>query len=99
HALLVSKNASNEAELYQRFVKPKLPALVVNNLVSLSVEERQLLEKSYPETNFDRCFFIEEGREPAGQSEWMVMIGAGGAAILTGLLLAIVDIARFVARR
>jgi hypothetical protein len=97
HALLFSTNVQNQKELQQRCAQPKLPVLVANKLTVL-LDERGLLETSYPETNFDRCLFLEEGREPSSQTKWMLMIGGGAAAVLAGLLMILAGVIRLVKR-
>ena len=53
------------------------PPLLTNGLVSLGSEERNLLSTSYPATDFDKCLIIQEGREPAGAGQQILMIGGG----------------------
>lgn len=86
-ALIFSINAHNEMELYNRCTRPELPALVVNKIVSLKSDQKKLLQEKYPGTDFEKCLIIQEGREPAGDTKLLVMIGGGGLAALAGLCL------------
>jgi hypothetical protein len=58
---------------------------VTNKIVSLGGQERTLLEQSYPGTDFSRCLIIQEGREPAGWTKLIIMVGGGSLATLIGL--------------
>jgi hypothetical protein len=84
-ALIFTIKAKDEEDLYRRCSQAKLPALVVNKIVSLKSGHKSLLQKSYPGTNFDKCLIIQEGREPASDSKLMLMIGGGGVAAVLGL--------------
>jgi len=86
-ALLFSINARNEADLHRIYSQPKLRALVTNRIVSLGSKESNLLNQSYPGTNFSQCLIIQEGREPAGAAKLMLMIGGGSLATLAGLVV------------
>jgi hypothetical protein len=86
-ALLFTIKAQSEPELVQRFAAPKLPALVVNKIVTLKDDSRKVLEKAYPGTDFTKCFIIQEGREPASDAKWMTMLGGGVLAAVLGLAL------------
>ena len=87
-ALIFTTMAGNEGELYRRCGKRELPALVVNNIVSLKSEYRDLLQQRYPGSNFDKCLIIQEGREPASDTKLWAMLGGGAAATILGLCLA-----------
>jgi hypothetical protein len=84
-ALIFTIHARNQHDLAQRCEQPKLRALVTNRIVSLKSQERDLLAKSYPGTDFSKCLIIQEGREPAGPTKLILMIGGGGFAALAGL--------------
>jgi hypothetical protein len=84
-ALVFSINAGNEAEVEQRCQQPKLRALVTNKIVSLGGQEKKLLEQNYPGTDFARCLIIQEGREPAGSTKLLLMLGGGSVLVLAGL--------------
>jgi hypothetical protein len=84
-ALIFTINARSQNDLYQRCEQPKLRALVTNKMVSLGSQERALLTKEYPGTDFSKCLIIQEGREPAGPLKLILMIGGGGLLALFGL--------------
>jgi hypothetical protein len=84
-ALIFTLNARSQNDLYQRCEQPKLRALVTNKMVSLGNQERALLTKEYPGTDFSKCLIIQEGREPAGPLKLILMIGGGGLLALFGL--------------
>ncbi len=83
-ALIFTIKARDENSLFQLCEQPRLPALVTNRIMSLGGEERRLLEQSYPGTDFSRCLIIQQGREPAGATKLIFMIGGGSLAALAG---------------
>jgi hypothetical protein len=98
-ALIFTINARSEADLYQRCGSPKLRALVTNRIVKLGSQERDLLAKEYPGTDFSKCLIIQEGREPAGTTKLLLMIGGGSLAALLGLGLVGTGLGLLVYRR
>ncbi|MBI3410383.1 MAG: hypothetical protein HY040_18755 [Planctomycetes bacterium] len=84
-ALFFSINIRNNVELESRLNKPKVQALVTNQITSLESKIRNLLQQSYPGTDFDKCLIIQEGRTPF--SRGIVYLFGGGAALslLTGI--------------
>jgi hypothetical protein len=98
-ALIFTIKARSESELFQRLNRPKIPALVVNNIVSLKSEHKKLLQEKYPETDFEKCLIIQEGREPAGNTQLLAMIGGGGLAAVVGLGLTLFGVAQLLIRR
>jgi hypothetical protein len=93
-AILVTTHARNESELRERLDQPKLPALVTNELRSLGSKEKGLLSQSYPNTNFDKCLIIEEGREPASSSKLLLLCGGAGLAGVVGAVLLVLGLVR-----
>jgi hypothetical protein len=84
-ALIFSINARNQNDMERLCNQPKLKALVTNRIVSLGSKEKDLLRQSYPGTNFDKCLIIQEGREPAGMTKLVLMMGGGALAALLGV--------------
>lgn len=84
-ALIYTTHAQNEQELTARCGQPKLRAMVTNGISSVSGQEKSLLERTYPGTNFAGCLIIHEGREPAGTSKVMFMIGGGWVLVIGSL--------------
>ena len=82
-ALIFTTNSNNERDLYQRCGQPRLRALVTNKIVSLGSKEKNLLEQTYPGTDFSRCLLIQEGREPASATKVLLLVGGG---ILMGVI-------------
>jgi hypothetical protein len=85
-ALIDTSQARNAEEVYQRCEQPKLRGLLVNQIESLQPDERTLLERSYPGTDFSKCLIIHEGREPAGTGKVLLMIGGGILLCLAALV-------------
>ena len=84
-ALIYTGQARNAEEVYQRCEKPKLRGLLVNQIETLQPDERTLLERSYPGTDFSNCLIIHEGREPAGTGKVLLMVGGGVLLVLAAL--------------
>ena len=61
--------------------------MVVNKIESLSPKERALLQPAYPGVDFNKCWIVEEAREPAGAGKYMAFFGGGAALALLGLFL------------
>jgi len=49
----------------------------------LSTEHKDLLKGSYPETDFEKCWIFEAGREPGGFFK-IILIFIGAAVLLLG---------------
>jgi hypothetical protein len=59
--------------------------LMLNRVESLGSQERNLLQESYPNTDFSRCLIIQEDRTPAGPTFLVIMIAGGLLATIVGL--------------
>ena len=87
-ALFFSTKIRNETELRSRLNEPRT-ALVTNRILSLDTEIRDLLQKSYPDTDFNKCLIIQEGRTPFSREVvYMLGAGAGWALLSLGVFLA-----------
>ena len=64
---------------------PVLRGMVTNTIEQLGIEEAALLQRSYPEVDFERCQIFELDREPAG---WLPVLGsiAGGLLLISYML-------------
>jgi hypothetical protein len=80
-ALFFSTKIRNEAELEAKLNQPKVQGMVTNRITSLETKIRNLLQQSYPETNFDTCLIIQEGRTPFSRGI-VYLFGAGAAVVL-----------------
>ncbi len=89
-ALFFSTNIRNEGDIRARLEKPKVQALVTNRITSLESDIRKLLQQSYPDTDFDKCLILQEGRTPFSR-EIVYLFGGGAFVALClgiGLLVA-----------
>ncbi len=84
-ALIRSTSAKTQQEVERICSQPKVRALVTNRIASISAQERTKLSESYPGTDFSQCLIIHEGREPAGATKLMVLLGSGSVLALAGL--------------
>ncbi len=84
-ALFFSINIHNELELESRLNKPKVQALVTNRISSLSGDVRKLLQQSYPDTDFDTCLIVQEGRTPFSRQTVYLIGGGAFAALCLGI--------------
>ncbi|HSV13784.1 MAG TPA: hypothetical protein VLI90_05965 [Tepidisphaeraceae bacterium] len=62
-----------------------LTGMVINQVETMSEKEKRLLQESYPGSDLDACWIIEEGREPASSAKYLGMMGGGLALLLLGL--------------
>jgi len=65
-AFLYSEDIQNEAQVRQRFDRPKLRGMVNPNATKPGIIGRMLIRKNFPGTAPEKCLIIEEGKEPAG---------------------------------
>ncbi len=72
--------ARDEADLLRLEGTTRLQGMVINEISGLGTKERQLLQQSYPQSNFNTCYVFEVGRTPTGIAGSVGMI-AGGAAV------------------
>jgi predicted Zn finger-like uncharacterized protein len=88
HVIVKSSKISSQSEV-DRFddTHDTLTGLVINQVESLSQKEKDLLVQSYPGTDLDTCWIVEEGREPASPAKYLGMMGGGAALVLAGLWL------------
>ena len=82
-ALIYSKNIHKEEQLEPRLSVPTLQGMVTNRIDSIDSKAHDLLKKSYPKTDFDKCIIFEEGRTPYSRGSIFLM-GAGSAVCLLG---------------
>jgi hypothetical protein len=84
-ALVFSTNVRNAIEVETRLAKPSIQGMVTNRISSLETKIRALLQQSYPDTDFDKCLIIQEGRAPF--SVGLVFLTGAGAVL--ALLVAV----------
>jgi DNA-directed RNA polymerase subunit RPC12/RpoP len=78
------KNLQDEASFAHR---RDVRGMVINKIASLSQKERDLLQSAYPGTDFNKCWIVEEGREPMAAGTYMAALGGGLALVMLGLFL------------
>jgi hypothetical protein len=84
-ALIYSKNVRTKEGLIPHLGVEQLSGMVINSIETLSTDKKQLLEKSYPNINFDRCIIFEEGRKPADAESISLRTDGGCALIFIGI--------------
>lgn len=87
--LVKSSHVSNEAGLVALGEKETITGVLINKIESMGSEERDLLKGSYPGSNLESCYILEEGRTPSGTGALMgyflgglALMGVGGALFL-----------------
>lgn len=77
--------ARSMADVVHAAEMPVLRGMVTNTIEQLGIEEAALLQRSYPEVDFERCQIFELDREPAG---WLPVLGsiAGGLLLISYML-------------
>ena len=85
--IIKTTKAGDENELRNIVNQPTLQGLVVNEVERMSGQEKQLLTDSYPGVDFNRCWIVEVGRQPAGVSKVLLFMGGGGMMALAGAAL------------
>lgn len=61
--------------------------VIVNDIDSLSEDEKAALRGTYPKANFDRCWIVEVNRQPATGGRIFSMVGGGGALAVVGVAM------------
>ncbi len=86
--LILSERLNGEADV-TNFVKQHESApvqgLLVNEVHDLDSLARGTLVKSYPQTNFDKCLIVHEGREPAAMFKLVSLFAASIVFFLAAL--------------
>ena len=82
--ILKTTKAGDENELRGIVLQPRLQGLVVNEIETMSGDEKKKLSESYPGVDFTRCWILEIGREPAGVPKVLGLMGGGGMLFLAG---------------
>lgn len=86
HVIVVSDEVSSDAALAKLADAPTLQGIVVNEIESLSSEEKKLLKQSYPGVDLDKCWILEHKREPKGMMTIALFALAGLGAIGLGIV-------------
>jgi hypothetical protein len=84
-AVLVSERVKNQSDVESILAKPQMPAMMTNRIMSLKPAQRKLLSNRYPNTNFDTCLILVEGRTLASPLKRFAIYSGSGLLILVGL--------------
>ncbi len=68
--------------------------LIVNEIASISGEERKLLKEAYPNLDIDSAYILEHNRKPKGAGGTFGMMAGGGVLILLGIGLFVLPAVR-----
>jgi hypothetical protein len=79
------KSVTNEASAARLMNQTRLRGMVTNRIETLGAKERSKLKESYPETDFDNCLILEEGRLPKSRSIALVTNLIGSVICLSGI--------------
>jgi hypothetical protein len=82
-AILFWPDVRSKAQYDEFLQQQKLKGMVINEVQSLTSEQKNLLKETYPETDFDKCLIIEVGREPGGIFK-VILFFAGAILLLIG---------------
>jgi hypothetical protein len=66
--------------------EPAIEGLVVNDISSLTADEKALIQKKIPNIDFNKVLILEEGREPSSARSIFVRVAIGLALIGLGVL-------------
>lgn len=64
-----SKNLANQNDVENLNRRGNVTGVVVNKIESLSNEERNHLQASYPGSDISQCWIVDDGREPASPAK------------------------------
>ena len=85
-ALIYSTRVNNEKEADKVALQEKIQGMVINLIESLGYKEKELLQQSYPGTDFNRCIIFELDRKPGGSTA-IIYVGIAVAAIVVGVVV------------
>ncbi len=87
--IVQSSNVHSEADMAKIFDKPTIQGTVVNSILSLDSKAQKLLRDSYPGTDFESCYILQEGRKPSSAA-FVILMAVGGTllTVISGLLFA-----------
>ena len=83
HAILFWPDVRSKAQYDELTQQQTLKGMVINEVQSLTTEQKDLLKDTYPETDFDKCLIIEVGREPGGLFK-IILFFLGAIVLLIG---------------
>lgn len=84
--LLKTTQARSRDELYRLEGRP-IAGVIVNDLESLSDDEKAVLRGAYPKIDFERCWIVEVNRQPATTGRILSMVGGGGVLAVLGVAM------------
>jgi hypothetical protein len=82
-AIVKSSKVPGQSEFNQFATQTSIQGMVTNRIDSLGSEERGILQKSYPQTDFSKCLIVEDGRKPSS-SGVILLMGAGTIVLIAG---------------
>jgi hypothetical protein len=84
--IIKTTQARSRQQLYALEGRP-VTGVIVNDIDSLSEDEKTALRGTYPKADFDRCWIVEVNRQPATGGRIFSMVGGGGALAVLGLAM------------
>ena len=84
-ALVYCDGSGGPEDAYARASGPRLAGLVINKIKTPKDSVEEHFQKSYPQTDFSTCIYIQEGREPTSETTATLMIFGGIGAAVIGL--------------
>ena len=84
--IVKTTQARNKEQLYSLEGR-SVTGVVVNDIDSLSDDEKAVLRGAYPKIDFDRCWIVEVNRQPASTGRIFSMVGGGGTLALLGVAI------------
>jgi hypothetical protein len=85
--LLKSNHIHNQGELTPLYYQRELEGMVVNCVDSVASKEMDVLRIQYPNTDFSKCWILEEGRKPATLAMRIGLLSGGAVCMLFALAL------------
>ncbi|MGA2496217.1 MAG: hypothetical protein ABSH20_00665 [Tepidisphaeraceae bacterium] len=85
HPRVIIKSNAVETESDLPRIAGRLEGMVINEIRSLSGQQKRLLLESYPGTNLDTCWIVEHGRRPAGLGKVFALAALGVALSGSGI--------------
>jgi preprotein translocase subunit Sss1 len=66
--------------------EPSIQGLVINEVSSLTSEEKKLIKDTFPNIDFNKVLILEDGRKPSSTAKAVVFMVMGAGILVVGLI-------------
>lgn len=96
--ILLSDKISNPRALAVLAADTTFDGIIINDLAPVGEEQKRLLSRGFPGTDFSRCYILDHERTPTSKAASLIMLGCGLACLLAtigaGLIALVIALVR-----